>query len=193
MLTEELSRLGLSFSGDIEGELETYVSELERWKQKINLTALQGRDLYRRLVAEPSWIGHQLQMSGALLDLGSGNGSPGIPLFLSRRLKRVHLVESRLKRAAFLRHLATRLADGERILVQKSRLEDLSSCPDDIEWVTLQGVKPVEGLVATLKRLFRPTTRVVWITAGSLRFPTGENLVVPDSRTVASVLQLDQF
>ncbi|HET9218905.1 MAG TPA: RsmG family class I SAM-dependent methyltransferase [Terriglobia bacterium] len=193
MLSEELSRLGLSYSADIERELETYIGELERWKERINLTALHGRDLYRRLVAEPSWIGQQLQMSGALLDLGSGNGSPGIPLLVSCRLKRVHLVESRLKRAVFLRHLATRLPSGKRMLVQKSRLEDMTSCPDDIEWVTLQGVKPVDSLVATLKRLFRSTTRVVWITAGTRRFPAGENLVVPGSRTVASVLQLDQF
>ena len=193
MLSEELSRLGLSYSGDIERELETYVGELERWKERINLTGLHGRDLYRRLVAEPSWIGQQLQMSGGLLDLGSGNGSPGIPLLVSCRLKRVHLVESRLKRAAFLRHLAARLPSGKRMLVQKSRLEDMISCPDDIEWVTLQGVKPVDSLVATFKRLFKSTTRVVWITAGTLRFPGGENLVVPESRTVASVLQLDQF
>ena len=193
MLTEELSRLGLSFSGDIERELEIYIAELERWKERINLTALQGRDLYRRLVAEPSWIGRQLQMSGTLLDLGSGNGSPGIPLLLSCGLARVHLVESRLKRAAFLRHVATRLPHGERILVQKSRLEDLTSCPDDIDWVTLQGVKPVEALLATLKRLFLSTTRVVWITSGTLHFPAGEKIVVPGSRTVASVVQLDQF
>jgi 16S rRNA G527 N7-methylase RsmG len=105
----------------------------------------------------------------------------------------VHLVESRLKRAVFLRHLATRLLQGERIVVQKSRLEDLTSCPEDIDWVTLQGVKPVADLVATLKRLFKSTTRVVWITADSLRFPGGENIVVPGSHTSASVVQLDQF
>lgn len=193
MLTEELSRLGLSFSPDVVRGLETYVAELKRWNEKINLTSLQGRDLCRRLVAEPSWIGRQLQLSGTLLDLGSGNGSPGIPLLLTCGLERVHLVESRLKRAVFLRHLATRLLQGERIVVQKSRLEDLTSCPEDIDWVTLQGVKPVADLVATLKRLFKSTTRVVWITADSLRFPGGENIVVPGSHTSASVVQLDQF
>jgi 16S rRNA (guanine527-N7)-methyltransferase len=193
VLTEELSRLGLSFSPDVVRGLETYVAELKRWNEKINLTSLQGRDLCRRLVAEPSWIGRQLQLSGTLLDLGSGNGSPGIPLLLTCGLERVHLVESRLKRAVFLRHLATRLLQGERIVVQKSRLEDLTSCPEDIDWVTLQGVKPVADLVATLKRLFKSTTRVVWITADSLRFPGGENIVVPGSHTSASVVQLDQF
>src|SRR5262245_28177948 len=107
---------------------------MKRWNEKINLTSLQGRELCRRLVAEPSWIGRQLQLSGTLLDLGSGNGSPGIPLLLTCGLERVYLVESRLKRAVFLRHLATRLLHGERIVVQKSRLEDLSSCPEDIDW-----------------------------------------------------------
>ena len=192
-LTDELSRLQLSLSANIETKLRIYVTELEHWKRKVNLTALEGSDLCRRLVAEPCWIGRKLQMSGKLLDLGSGNGSPGVPLLLGCGLRGVHLVEARLKRAAFLRHIATRLDERERIVVQKTRLEDLDSPPKDIEWITLQGVRPVPALVDALKRLFIPTTRVVWITARGREWQAGSTIFVPQSNTAASILQLDQF
>ena len=183
----------MTLSHDAGTKLETYISELQHWKRRINLTSLDGTDLCRRLIAEPCWIGLELQMSGRLLDLGSGNGSPGIPLLLSCGLQRVHLVEVRQKRAAFLRHLAGVLREQERVVVHKVRLEELGTPPEGVDWITLQGVKPVESLVEALKQLFRPTTRVVWITSKGVSLPASKLLSVPDSNTVALVLQLDQF
>jgi 16S rRNA (guanine527-N7)-methyltransferase len=191
LLGQELSRLGVQFSREIEANLEIYIDELERWNGRMNLTSLAGRELARRLVAEPCWIGQQLQMSGAILDLGSGNGSPGIPIFIGRQLQRADLVEARLRRAAFLRHVAARLGD-KSIIVHRLRLEDMVSPPRP-DWITLQGVKPIASLIEALQRLFLPTTRVVWITSGGVPLPAGSRMAVPDSNTVVRVLQLDQF
>ena len=58
-------------------------------------------ELVRRLVAEPVWIGAQLQMSGNLADVGRATGVRGIPLYVSCGLKRVDLIEARARRAAF--------------------------------------------------------------------------------------------
>jgi 16S rRNA (guanine527-N7)-methyltransferase len=191
LLGQELSRLGVQFSREIEAKLEIYIEELERWNGRMNLTSLAGRELARRLVAEPCWIGQQLQMSGAILDLGSGNGSPGIPIFIGCQLRRADLVEARLRRAAFLRHVAGRLGD-KSIIVHRLRLEDMASPPSP-DWITLQGVKPIASLIEALQRLFLPTTRVVWITSGGVPLPAGSRIAVPDSNTVVRVLQLDQF
>jgi len=157
----------------------------------MNLTGLTGPELVRRLVAEPCWIGQQLQMSGSLLDVGSGNGCPGIPVCVGCKLQAAHLVEARLKRAVFLRHVASRLTT-ERIIVHRQRLEDMLA-PPKVDWITLQGVKLSTTVVETLKRLFAPTTRVVWITSGVSMVPAGARVCVPNGNTVAGVLELDQF
>jgi len=191
VLALELSRLGVHLSPEVESRLIIYIEELERWNRRMNLTSLSGRVLARRLVAEPCWIGQQLQMSGTVLDLGSGNGSPGIPLYLGCKLERANLVEARLKRAAFLRHVASRLRD-ENIVVLRSRLEDMTTGPSS-DWITLQGVKPVASLILALRRLFPPTTRVVWLTSGDFLLPIASRIVVPESNTRVCVLQLDQF
>ena len=191
-LEVELLKLQLSISPAERKSLETYVGELERWNHTVNLTALKGAELVRRLVAEPAWIGAQLQMSGNLIDVGSGNGCPGIPLFVTRRLNRVDLIEARVRRAAFLRHIGNQLSPG--IVVHRVRLEDLQEAPTGIEWITLQAVDPSERLMETLQHLFAPTTSVVWITSKEKPKRRDATLIsVPNSNTVAWVFRLDQF
>ena len=165
--------------------------ELERWNAKLNLTALSGDELVRRLVLDPIDIGRKLQMSGTLLDVGSGNGSPGIPLYLACGLKRALLVEARQKRAAFLRHVANML-DGEGIEVHRSRLEDLESTVP-VDWISLQAVQPSSKLLTTLRRFSHETTRVVWITSvDSPPAASALRLEKEDHGTAAWVFQLDQ-
>ena len=130
-------------------------------------------------------------MSGSLVDVGSGNGCPGIPLLVGRHLRAAHLVEARVKRAAFLRHVAARLG-AENIIVHKERLEDMTAAPD-VDWVTLQGVRPTATLIEALRRLFSSTTRVVWVTSVDSVMTPGTTIEVPESNTVAEVFELDQF
>src|SRR5215207_1970212 len=177
-LGEELSERRIVLSADVCQQLEMYVSELERWNRRINLTSLQGAELRRRLVVEPCWIGNELQMSGTLLDLGSGNGSPGIPLYLSRGFEKAHLVEARTRRAAFLRHIAARLP-GDGIVIHKTRIEEMEAMRD-VDWVTLQGVKPNTDLLEACRQRFPSTTRVVWITSNDVdAFPGDTCVSVP--------------
>jgi 16S rRNA (guanine(527)-N(7))-methyltransferase RsmG len=192
IVEHELRAAGLSVSSKAHATLETYLQELQRWNKTVNLTSLDGGELVRRLVVEPIWLGQQLQLSGRLADIGSGNGSPGIPLYVGCSLTRVHLVESRARRAAFLRHVA-HLLDRERILVHKARVEQLEQI-ERVEWITLQAVRPSELLLQALQRLFEPTTRVVWITASQEPPISGAFRVsMPHRRTEAWVFQLDQF
>ena len=190
-LQEEFLRLGLSISPEIHEKLETYVRELEHWNRRINLTSLRGVDLVRRLVVEPGWIGTKLQMSGNLMDVGSGNGCPAVPLYLLCGLSRVDLVEARTRRAAFLRHIAKQLgADG--MVLHKLRLEDMKEFSVPVDWVTFQGVDPTPKLFEALTGLVPPTTRIVWITSRELpAWRCASRISVPNSETVAWVAQLD--
>ena len=183
--------MGLQVSGEAHERLSTYAAELERWNRSINLTALRGADLRRRLIVEPIWIGHQLQMSGALADVGSGNGSPAIPLCVTRSFSEVHLIEARAKRAAFLRHIVMKLG-LERVVVHKSRLEAMPVALGSLDWITLQAVAATRELLAALRPSTSLTTRVVWITSRQAPpVPPDQHLTVPGSDTEIWTFHLD--
>ena len=109
VLEKELGRFQLELSSNQLSTMARYCDELVRWSAKMNLTGLAGAELVRRLVVEPAWIATQLRLSGTLLDIGSGNGSPAIPLHVCCRFWKCHLIEARTKRAAFLRHVTMAL------------------------------------------------------------------------------------
>src|SRR5207247_8684869 len=113
--------------------------ELHRWNKKINLTGLSGIEMVRRLVVEPVWIGLQLKPTGVLADIGSGNGSPAIPLHVVCELQTSHLIEARTKRAAFLRPVATTLKLSG-LQVHKARFQEVSKTLGRVDWIPLRVV-----------------------------------------------------
>jgi 16S rRNA (guanine527-N7)-methyltransferase len=193
ILQAEFRRIQLGLPEDHCLQLSRYCSELERWNQKINLTNLRGAELVRRLIVEPSWIAAQLELSGSLTDIGSGNGSPGIPFAVTRPLLNVvNLVESRLKRATFLRHLKGKL-DLASVFVHQERFEDAAAAVKGVDWITLQAVALTPDLIAEFRRSVNPTTKIVWITARATPPTTSSTVIrVPGSATEAWVFSLDQ-
>ena len=193
ILRAELSRIGLSLSNSIQAKLVLYVQELERWNRTVNLTSLKGAELIRRLVVEPAWIGHELQLSGTLADIGSGNGSPAVSLCVTRNLQQAHLIEARTKRAAFLRQVAQRL-ELQQIVVHRCRVEDIQEKFQPVDCITMQAVSPTPQLMGSLRRIFSETTRVVWITSGT-NAPAKHavHISVPGSNSEVWDFRLDQI
>ena len=114
---------------DVLTKLEAYYRLLVRWNDKINLTALPLRELtdaaVDRLLIEPLASARYLP-EGPLtwFDLGSGGGSPALPLKAVRPSAHLTMVESKARKAAFLREAvrALGLMDAE---VEAVRFEDL--------------------------------------------------------------------
>jgi 16S rRNA (guanine527-N7)-methyltransferase len=153
-------------------KLGRYCTEIERWNKRMNLTALSGRSLVQRLVVEPVWIARQLDIKGDVVDIGSGNGSPAIPLAVSCGLSSIQMVESRLRRVAFLRHLIATL-ELPVARVHRGRFEEVATTLGNPDWVTLQGVALTEGLLDAIRGIHKRETRLVWITAGDVARPPG--------------------
>jgi 16S rRNA (guanine527-N7)-methyltransferase len=193
LLQAELARIGLTVSESTQDKLALYLEELERWNKKLNLTSLKGAELARRIVVEPAWVAHQLQLSGSLADIGSGNGCPAIAISVTRDLSRTHLIEARTKRCAFLRHIASTL-QLRGIEVHRNRVEDITEKIAPVDCITLQAVSPTAELMNALRKLFPETTRVVWITSGSSApTPTAKHISVPSSNSEVWDFRLDQF
>ena len=193
ILESEFRSRNLDVPPFAQDQLAKYAQEIEHWNRTVNLTALHGEALVRRLIVEPVWVGQILQMSGVMADVGSGNGSPGIPLCLTRRFTRGHLIEPRLKRAAFLRHVTAKLG-LENVEVHRNRVEDLPAKSLISDWIVLQAIDPTAALLQALGKIAFETTRVVWITSlESAPASSAEKLEIPNSSTKVWVFRLDQI
>ena len=170
--------------------IQKYLLMLERWDRAINLTGLDGERRIRRLVIEPLWVADQLRPSGRYMDIGSGNGSPGIPWHVLRHFTRVDLVEAHCRKAVFLaeaiRHL--KLTD---VRVHTSRIETLGGV-GSIDWFTLQGVRLTEALCRRLSVFAGSDSRLVWLTKpGEPPIPACSRLDIPGSNRTAFVFRLE--
>jgi len=105
-------------------QIRTYVTELLRWNEKINLTAAKGPEevLLRHVLDALVPLAH---LSGVhrLLDVGPGGGLPGIPIKVFRPELFVSLLEATRKKASFNQYVVDRL-DLEEIEVIWGRLGD---------------------------------------------------------------------
>ena len=192
-LETQLGTLGLTLDEPTLDALRNYVDILEHWDRSMNLTALEGVGLVRHLVAEPLWVAAQLSPGGHYIDIGSGNGSPAIPWLLASKFIRADLVESRRRRAVFLRQLAGQLGLGA-VHVHPLRFNEYVAekngpvaTPD---WVTLQGVGLTPVLMDEILSVSGPGTRIVWLTREPEPPMTPmETLKIPDSDRCALIFR----
>jgi len=126
-LTRRARRAKVVVSSETAAALEEYFALLDRWNTKINLTALPLRpptdEAFDRLFVEPLAAARFLRDEPDVwLDLGSGGGSPAIPLKMVRPQLKLTMVESKVRKAAFLRE-AIRVLKLENAAVENSRIE----------------------------------------------------------------------
>ncbi len=131
-LCPELERglVALDLAGDraLADGLLRYLALLTRWNAVYNLTAVRDpRDMLSRHLFDCLAVSAHLE-PGALADLGSGAGLPGIPLALLDRSRPVTLVESNGKKARFLR-TAVRELELEHVEVFAGRAESARARP----------------------------------------------------------------
>lgn len=108
-----------------------YLSELKKWSRVHNLTSIRDdRDIVEKHFLDSLLYLRVLPQGGLkLLDVGSGAGFPGIPLKLVRPEIDLYLLESRGKKAAFLRYIADTLGLSG-VTVIEGRLEDFKPPAD---------------------------------------------------------------
>lgn len=149
------------------GQLEAYFRLLEAWNAKINLTALDlQRDADKavdRLLVEPLVaVRHISAGAASAIDIGSGGGSPGIPMKLARPEVAFTLVEAKTRKCAFLREAARQLKVDFR--VETARFEVLLSRPDfheAFDIVTMRAVRVEPRVLVSLQAFLRPGGEVL--------------------------------
>lgn len=158
LLRLHAQRANVSLSPDEIDLLEAYFSLLAKWNARINLTALPlsppTDETFERLFAEPLSAARQFPESWASwFDLGTGGGSPAIPLKIARPLLSLTMVEAKARKAAFLRE-ALRVLKLPDATLEHSRFEDVARrLPGTARYITVRAVKIDALLLESVRRL----------------------------------------
>lgn len=92
---------------DYEIELfKIFLEELQIWNKKVNITSiLNVEDIIIKHFIDSLSILKFIDISGSVVDIGSGGGFPGIPIKIKIPSLSILLVEAKRKKANFLRHI----------------------------------------------------------------------------------------
>jgi 16S rRNA (guanine527-N7)-methyltransferase len=192
-LLSRATRARLTVAASQIEQLESYYHLLSRWNRQINLTALSleplGDDTVDRLLIEPLAVAvHVPDSRGVWFDLGSGGGSPAIPLKIVRPLLGLTMVEARERKAAFLREVIRDLAlpDSEVVNERFETLEDRTDFSGAASLVTVRAVRVDLRLLSVSRHLLRTGGKLVLLgrgeatpTAGLSRFASVEMIELP--------------
>jgi 16S rRNA (guanine527-N7)-methyltransferase len=146
--------------------LDAYWTLLARWNEKVNLTALPLNDYHAesidRLIVEPlAGVNLMPPLPLAWADAGSGGGSPAIPMKIALPEARLVMVESRTRKAAFLREVVRSLALDE-VEVLSERFEDVAaSRPASADGITVRAVRLDGRLAKAALQILKPTGRLL--------------------------------
>mgnify|MGYP001323230044 CR=1 FL=1 len=176
-------------------QLQSYLQLLARWNERTNLTSLElagfPETTLQKLIGEPFRAAAIMPAQACRwFDLGSGGGSPAIPLKVVRPDLSLWMVESRSKKVSFLRE-ASRVVDLDTTTVVAGRVEDLSGLgfrsASDV--VTVRAVRLSPQMRAAVDRLLAPDGRLVlfgglWETAASDGWSTPVGVTVPSGLAV---------
>jgi 16S rRNA (guanine527-N7)-methyltransferase len=140
-IAETLAPYGVIARHALCEQIRQYILLLSRWNQKISLTTLNDPDEVLKFHFGESFFaaGSVPINDGRLADVGSGAGFPGIPLAMVCPGLAVTLIESNVKKAAFLGEVIRALRLN-RVTVIRSRMEELSKDLPKFDFITARAL-----------------------------------------------------
>ena len=162
-LAKRAKKAGISVPEAVIPGLEGYFELLRKWNRSVALTALPveslGDEAIDRLLIEPLIASRFLPPSSrTAIDVGTGGGSPAIPLKLANPVLSMRMIESKTRKSAFLRE-AIRELGLQGAEVETTRLEDLvrpGGIRETVDLVTMRAVRPDKTTLAAVEALVKP-------------------------------------
>ena len=132
-IEEQLNRLEIEVNSETLDQLRGYIEELVKWGKVHNLSGSDSpEELVDRLVLDSALVLFHINFickfsklnDPSIIDIGSGNGSPGIVWAICNENISLKLVEKSRKKFAFLNSLTGALKLSSRVKVHNQRIED---------------------------------------------------------------------
>jgi 16S rRNA (guanine527-N7)-methyltransferase len=110
-LEKGAEELGIIISPEQAEKFSKYADELCKWNRKINLTSIiLPEEIAIKHFIDSLTLVKYVDVTGALLDIGSGGGFPGIPLKIMSPSTSIVSVDAVEKKILFQRHVVRTLA-----------------------------------------------------------------------------------
>ncbi len=144
-----------------------YLDLLLKWNAKVNLTAVRKpEEIITRHFGESFFAARMLfpqPLRERVVDLGSGAGFPGLPLAIFVPELGVTLIESNLKKAAFLNEVIRTLAlNNAKVFSQRAE-----TYADTADVVTMRAVEKFEKVLPVALGLIREGGRIALMIGAS--------------------------
>lgn len=170
-------------------QLVDYLLLLERWNVRMNLTALERPDdAVDRLLVEPLLAAREIsEHSASLIDIGSGGGSPAIPLKIIRPDLALTMVESKTRKSVFLREVVRHLG-LTNCHVETVRFEQLLARTAYLETMDILSIRAVRVEVPelrTFQAFLAPGGQMLWFLGASQAYP-----MIPPPLSLVTMLPL---
>lgn len=163
-IQDRVAHAGLVVPDAVVEGCAVYLELLHRWNQTINLTALPlgpaaPDSSIDKLAIEPLFASKYMPDNEIRwVDLGSGGGSPALPLRVAHRRGRLTMVESRERKCAFLR-AAARALSLQRTEAEARRFEEFAESGADV--ITFRAVRVDAAFTSLLARVGSPSVRLI--------------------------------
>ncbi len=166
LIVSGCTALGLAITPAAVARLELYYRELKHWSLRSNLIAKETTD---RQIIENHFLDSLTLLTQLaacervhLLDVGSGAGFPGLVCKAARPEIALTLVEPRLKRVSFLRHI-TRVLKLANVQVHACRIEDevLPSSEMPVTHITSRALNDIGTFLAMVGKFSTPDVEIV--------------------------------
>jgi 16S rRNA (guanine527-N7)-methyltransferase len=147
-------------------KLQQYYDLLERWNLRLNLTALPlcgyPCAALDRLLLEPlAALPLLKEVTGDWVDLGSGGGSPAIPLKIGLPELRLLMTEARERKAAFLREVVRAMALHQTSVLSDRFQRQTDELSGSVALVTVRALKIDRALCDFVTRVLQPEGRLL--------------------------------
>ncbi len=193
LLREGCAELQLDLQDEVFLQLEKYYGELLRWSKKMNLIARKQSGLQ---IIESHFIDSLIllpflpRQDCTLIDVGSGAGFPGLVCKTGLPDMSLIVVEPRLKRVSFLRHIK-RFLDMKDVEVVPNRLEDVAVEKLACSHITGRAVAEIGPFLEMVNPICSPKTRVLCMKGPKWREEL-ENASSSLARTGMTLIKVDE-
>lgn len=182
-LASGLAELRLDLPDTTQQQLLAFRDLLLKWNKTYNLTALRDPEqaISHHLLDSLAILPHV--GDGALLDVGSGGGLPGIPLAIARPQLAVRMVDTVQKKATFLQQAAIQLG-LKNVAVDHARVEEMTG---QYAQISSRAFAELKLFIELTRHLLAPGGR--WLAMKGVR-PDDEIAALPADIVVDRIVPL---